>query len=370
MRVVVAGALANKPGNGGEAWVRLSWLEGLRRLGLDVSFVEELPVDVWGSSTASCIGWFRSVVDRFGLGDVATLLDAASGEVLHGPSPVAHADLLVNISGHLRSPALLDRCDRRAYVDIDPGYTQLWHLQGADLGLDDHDLHVTVGLNLGRSSCTIPTAGFEWHPVPPPVVCADWAAPPLPSLDRFTTVASWRGGFAPVEHDGVRFGVKAHQLRRLVALPQHVAVTLEVALDIHPADDADRRSLEDHGWCLRAPSEVAGDPDAFRAYVQASAGELSVAQGVYVETRSGWFSDRTARYLAAGRPALVQDTGFGSSVPTGLGLLTFTGIEDAAAGAEAIAAGYRDHAEAARALAVAHLDSTGVLTRFVELASP
>ena len=366
--VVVAGAVANKPGYGGEAWVRMSWVDGFRRSGLDTWFVEELSPSAWGKDTVRSIEWFRTVRDRFGLGDRAILIDADTADVLRGPPSLPDGDLLVNISGHARSEAVLESCRRNAYVDIDPGYTQIWHVQGADLGLDRHDVHFTVGLNVGRQGCAIPDAGLHWSTVLPPVVLDEWPALPPSPVDRFTTVASWRGGFGPVEHDGVRYGVKAHELRNFIDLPRRVSATLELALDIHPADDADRCRLEDHGWRLVDPVLASGDTDRFRAYIQGSGAELSVAQGVYVGTRSGWFSDRTARYLATGRPALVQDTGLGGTVPTGQGLVTFSTTDEAVAGVADIRSHYAEHSAAARRFAAEHLDAARILPRFLEQA--
>lgn len=367
--VVVAGAVANKPGNGGEAWVRMSWVDGLRRLGLDAWFVEELSPSSWGEATHECVAWFRTVTAGFGLGDRAILLNRDTSDVLVGPSPLPEADLLVNISGHVRSPAVLASCGRRAYIDVDPGYTQIWHLQGADIGLEGHDVHFTVGLNLGQPGCSIPTAGFRWQTVLPPVVLDEWpSAPSGGSAERFTTVASWRGGFGPLEYGGLRYGVKAHQFRRFVDLPKKVAATLELALEINPGDEADRRLLEEHGWRLVDPAMASGDPGRFRSYIQESDAEFSVAQDVYVATGSGWFSDRTARYLASGRPALVQDTGLGGPMRTGQGLVTFETVDDAITGAGEIRARYAEHCDAARRIAEDHLDAARVLPRFLEQA--
>lgn len=366
--VVVAGAVANKPGNGGEAWVRMSWVDGFRRSGLDTWFVEELSPSVWGEGTARGIQWFEEVRDGFGLGERAVLVDADTGAVLRGTSSMPEGDLLVNISGHARSRAVLGSCRRRAYVDLDPGYTQMWQVQGADLGLADHDSHFTVGLNVGRPGCAVPDAGLRWSSVLPPVVLGEWPELPTRPVERFTTVASWRGGFGPIEHDGVRHGVKAHELRRIVDLPRRVPATLELALDIHPADHLDRERLEEHGWRLVDPVAASGGTERFRSYVQGSDAELSVAQGVYVGTRSGWFSDRTARYLASGRPALVQDTGLGPALRTGEGLVTFATIEEAVAGVARIRAQPAEHAAAARHLAEEHLDAAKVLPRFLDQA--
>jgi hypothetical protein len=155
----------------------------------------------------------------------------------------------------------------------------------------------------------------------------------------------------------------------MVELPRLSPQSFEIALQIHPGDSEDRIALEANGWRLVDPRAVAGDPLAYRSYVQGSAAEFSVAHPVYVDTASGWLSDRTVRYLACGRPALVQDTGAGRRYPVGEGLVPFRNIDQAAAGAAAIAGDYEAHAQAARSLAEAYFDSDAVLGRFLELAA-
>jgi hypothetical protein len=365
--VVVAGALANKAGSGGEAWVRMSWVRGFEQLGLDVRFVEELAGE---KVEPVAVSWFADVTTRFGLAGRATLLHA--GEALVGPSraeleALATDATLVNISGHLQAPNLRKAFRRRVMVDLDPGFTQFWYDQGlAGANVKGHDLYFTVGGLIGTRGCPIPTEGIEWHAVRPPVVLEDWPAMAPAELDRFTTVASWRGPFGPIEHGGRTYGVKVHEFRKFLDLPRRSRESFEVALDIHPADDEDLKALREHGWRIVDPRSVAGDPDAFRAYVQDSGAEFSVAQGVYVDTMCGWFSDRTTRYLASARPALVQDTGFARTLPVGDGLVAFGTLEEAVAGAADIADRYTEHCTEARRLAEEHLDATRVLARFCE----
>jgi hypothetical protein len=191
---------------------------------------------------------------------------------------------------------------------------------------------------------------------------------PAPELRAFTTVGSWRGPFGPVTIDGRTFGLKVHEFRKFIELPTTAHHRFELALAIHGADSGDRDKLLANQWHLVDPSEAAGDPERFRRYVQRSAAEFSVAQGVYVGTNSGWFSDRTVRYLASGRPALVQDTGFSRTLPVGRGLLAFSSMQDAVSGADAIMANYDEHAIAARRLAVDHFEAGRVLARFCEQA--
>lgn len=365
--IVVAGALAAKPGYGGEAWTRLSWVLGLRRLGFDAWLLEEAdPV-----TAAAGRAFFARTVARHGIADRAVLLSDGATE---GPLDRAQleeladeAAALVNISGNLRDRHLLERFARRAYIDLDPGFTQFWHAHGLlDGQLADHDRHFTVALNIGGEGCEIPTAGIEWVPLPPPVLLAEWAPLPRLELDRFTTVATWRNALGRPEIDGRVYTLKHHQLRRFSDLPARVAPELEIALAVHPDEAEAAERLRGAGWRVVEAATVAGDTEAFREYVRGSGAELSVTQGVYAETRSGWISDRTAHYLACGRPAVVQETGIPARSRPEAGLLTFSEPADAAAAIEAVAGSYAVHSDAARRYAERTFDSDRVLTKMLE----
>jgi hypothetical protein len=277
------------------------------------------------------------------------------------------AQLLVNISGHLTLEPILDAVRRKAYFDEDPGFTQFWCAQGLKgIPPEDHDFHFTVGQNIGTSGCSIPTCGLRWRRQPRFVVLDQWPVCTEGDPNRFTTVGAWRGPYGPIEHDGRIFGLKVHEFRKVMALPRRATQTFEIALSIYPADRLDLEAMQSSGWHIVNPPEVASDPLAFRHYVQTSGAEFSVAQGIYVETQCGWVSDRTVQYLASGKPALVQDTGFSRNYPVGEGLVAFRTIDEAVAGAEAIARDYPRHARAARWIAEEHFDSDRVLSRLFD----
>lgn len=367
---LVAGALANKPGSGGEAWVRLSWVLGLRRLGWEVHFVELLP----GADPAGR-RYFEEVVEEFDLAGRASLL-GEGGEALVGRGEreltalAAEADLLFNISGHLPAGPLRGAPRQRVYVDLDPGFTQAWAADAAvEFDIGGHERYLTVGQNIGRPGCPVPAAGVEWVPTLPPVLLEQWPVAPDPAAPlAFTTVATWRSPFGALQIDGRATTLKHHQFRRFASLPERVeGVELEVALDIHPGDAADLELLRGHGWRVVDPREETATPEAYRAYVQRSAAEFSVAQGVYVEARTGWFSDRTAAYLAGGRPAVVQDTGLEGPEAAPRALFDFDDVEGAVAAIEAVKADYEQRSRAAREFAEAHLDSDRVLGRVLEI---
>jgi hypothetical protein len=379
--IVVSGPLANKPGNGGAAWTRLGWALGLRQLECDVYFVEQISsancVDADGSRCDPAhsvnLAYFTEVTQQFGLGDRSALV-LESGSWCAGLNSselldlAQDADLLINISGHLTIDRLKSRFRKRAFLDLDPGYTQYWYASG--LGVEhirDHHFYFTVGENIGRDDCQIPVSDISWRPIRQPVLLRSW---PVVDVEdgplRFTTVASWRGPYGPISHNGVQLGPKAHEFRKFLTLPTQSDHEFEIALDIHPADRRDLEAMRAQGWHIADPAAVAGNPSAFRQYLQQSGAEFSVAQGIYVNTNCGWFSDRTVRYLASGKPALVQDTGFSRIYPVGCGLVPFRTLADAVNGADRVDRDYAAHSRAARAIAEQFFDSDTVLTTLLQ----
>jgi hypothetical protein len=376
--VVVSGAIANKHRSGGAIWTRLSWLLGFRALGFQVFFLEQIALSACEDNSgkpasftdSANLSAFRRVADEFRFTGTLMLDDGSEAyglSVDEMKAVAADAELLVNISGHLRYPPLFGAFRRKAYVDLDPGFTQFWHVsQNGDAPMEGHDVYYTIGENTGRADCSIPRNGIDWRAIRQPVVLELWPACRDFPAPRFTTIASWRGPYGPIEIDGRTLGLKVHQFRRFLALPRCVDATFEIALDIHASDGRDRDALLNNGWALVDPAAAAGDTNSFRRYVQDSAAEFSVAQGIYVDTWSGWFSDRTVRYLASGRPAVVQDTGFSMNYPVGSGLIPFRSVDEAVAGARGVLANYDCHARAARALAEEYFDAKKVLGRLAD----
>jgi hypothetical protein len=380
VRIVVGGAIAQAPIRaGGNTWAFLQYVLGFRQLGCEVLYVEHL-------DAAHCIAadWsfapftesanarlFAAVVDEFGLAGGAALLQRDGGEWCglshrHVRAWAADADLFVNLSGRFHIRDILDAPRRRMYVDLDPGFTQIWQAgYGADMNLPGHDVYVTVGLNVGRPDCPVPTLGLPWQPTLPPVVRNQWQ--PVPEVgDAYTTVADWRG-YAPIEWNGVWYKQKADEFVRLIDLPSRTPYPLEICLAIHE-NEPDLPRLRAHGWRLSDPNVHAADAHRYREYVRRSRGEFSVAKHGYVVGRTGWVSDRTACYLAAGRPAVVQDTGLAGHLPLGTGLLVFADIDEAAGALRAVEDEYACHAAAASRLAEEQFDSDRVLTRLLDLA--
>lgn len=378
--VLISGALANKPFNAGNAWSRLGWILGFRRLGFDVMFVEQIGrescIDATGKTCrlpdSVNAKYFREVMAEFGLSQNSALLcidDIKQSQGVPLPRVKAFAErseLLFNFGGHLTNPTLKELPRRKVYYDDDPGFTQFWYAQNTAIEkLAGHDHYFTVGQNVGSAGCEIPCGDIDWKHTRPPVVLDQWPAAAPGKFNRFTTVASWRGAFGPVQFSGQTYGLKVHEFRRFLDLPARSRKDFEIALDIHPADVKDRHALANYGWHLVDPRQVAGSPSDYRNYVQTSGAEFSVAQAIYVKTRSGWVSDRTVRYLSSGRPALIQDTGLGEHFPTAKGLVIFSTMEEAMDGAANIVDRYEEHCAAARKIAEDHFDSDKVISELL-----
>jgi hypothetical protein len=277
----------------------------------------------------------------------------------------SQAPLLLNVMGFLDDDEVLAASPRRVFLDIDPGFPQMWR----ELGLADpfagHDRFVTIAERIGQPDCSIPTCGLEWLTTRQPVVLEEWPVQ-RNSRDVFTSVGVWRGPYAPVQYRGATYGLRVHEFRKFAALPSLCGSRFEAALEIHPNDHRDHALLARHDWNLVEPMSVVGDPFAYRRYIASSKAELMVAKGMYVHTNSGWISDRSACYLASGKPVLAQDTHLARVVPCGKGLITFSTLDDAVEGAEEIERNYSVHAQAARQLAEECFESGRVLRRLLE----
>jgi hypothetical protein len=376
LTILFSGMLAGDPWQGGATWAVLQYVLGLRRLGHEVVLVEPGAsgrLRPGGAALRDTVQarYFGQVVDAFGLARSAALLREGRTETVGLPydelrAVARRADLLFNVSGMLTDPALLEPVRRRVYLDLDPAFVQLWHaVEGVDMRFAAHSHFVTVGMNIGRPGCAVPTCGLDWLRTPQPVVLERWPVAASVERDAWTTVGNWRG-YGSVTHDGVRYGQKAHSLRELIDLPARTGERLELALAIHPDETSDLTALAENGWRLVDPVEVAATPEKYARFVRGSKGELGVAKSGYVASNCGWFSDRSACYLASGRPVVAQDTGWGTWLAAGEGVLSFRTTADAAAALEAVARDYARHAVAARDLAIRYFDSDKVLAALLD----
>jgi hypothetical protein len=375
--VVIAASLAQRPLHGGHAWALLQWVLGFKNLGWRVLLVDRLALDMYCDGAGKpCpadrginVPRFLEVMRRFELEEDFALLREGSEPIGISRAEVVRrarsAGLFMNVMGFLDDEEILAAAPRRVFLDIDPGFGQMWSaLELHDL-FAGHDDFATVGLNIGKPGCSVPTLGFEWIPTLPPVVLDEWPMSTR-SIRPFTSVATWRGPYDPVEFEGRTYGLRVHEFRQFALLPTLTDAEFELALDIDSGEATDLVLLKENGWRLVDPRDHTQTPQSYRLFIQQSEAEFAVAKGMYVKTRSGWFSDRSACYLASGKPVVAQDTGYSAALPVGDGLLTFRTTEEARAAVEDVRAGYPRHARDARMLAEEHLDSRRVLTKLLE----
>lgn len=374
---IVAGYLAGNP-VGGHVLSILHWLAGLRGLGYDVVFVEHhgWPDACWNPVTKTLsddpsygLGELRAHAERFGLRGWC-FVDASG--VYHGLSRdqmasfCRTADVLLGLWTVTWLEEFAE-CRRRIFIDTDPGFTQFGMSPNVRASLafaspvDFHE-HYTYGARIGRPDCPIPTHGIDWRPLRPPVALDLLPVQFTPDARCFTTVMKWSPR-STIVYDGVEYGQKDVEFWRIAELPSRVGTCLEIALGGKAPYDAIRAA----GWRIADAAAVTATPWTYRDYIARSRGEFSVAVNLEVKTQSGWFSDRTAAYLASGKPVVVQDTGFSEDLPCGEGLFAFRTLDDAACALEEIERDYPRHSQAARRIAEEYLDANRILARVLGL---
>lgn len=376
MKIVVCGYMVRLPLTG-NMLAYFHYVFGLHRLGHEVTYIEE---SGWPWSSYDPVGLTWEKYPTTGLRMVRELLAAYDVHI-----PVIYvdrgirqadrnlraqlkqlledADLLLNIGGVCWLPEFT-LCSRRVLIDMDPVFTQMGKF-GAKLSNDYH-VRFSYGANIGKLGCTIPTEGIEWLPTVPPVAPELWRGGPAPEHAPFTTIANWNS-FRGITYNGERYGQKGQELLRLVTLPRRTSQSLELALSGAP--DGALKRLRAAGWSVRnGGAEVSTDVPTYQAYIHNSRGELSAAKHAYVKTRSGWFSDRSVCYLAAGRPVILQDTGFQDWLDVDRGVLSFSSVQEAAERIEEVNANYKAHCQAAREIAEHTFGYKVVLPRLIQTA--
>jgi hypothetical protein len=360
-------------------------VSGFRQLGFEVLYLEDTGQWLYDPRAQT----FTDDV-RFNLAWLETTLKRARGRApLHwsvrAPNGVYHgldldtvaafcraADLFLNVSGAcwLRAPYRGAR--RTAYLDTDPCYSQA-KLSAVECGTATADQTYSVGLirahdcfftfaeNIARPDCSIPSCGLRWLPTRQPLVIEDWPFTFTRAAWSYTTVMSWKTDVTLPNLAGITYGGKDIEFVKFLALPERVHIPLEVAV----SGTAPHAQLKDHGWSVVDAHARSRSLDAYRDYLRSSRGEWSIAKNAYVASRSGWFSTRSAAYLALGKPVVVQDTGWSLVYPSGRGLLAFDTLEDAAAALASVEGDYLQHCDAARAVAEREFAADTVLTRLL-----
>ena len=369
---VVRGPLA------GFAWHHLQYVLGLAALGHEVFFFED------SGDYAACYDPVRQVTDedptyglnftakcfaRFGLGDMWSFHDAHNGK-WYGPvadtavSLGRSADLVLNVSGVNPIREWCMDVPKRILVDTDPVFTQIRNLTNAeDRALaEQHTDFFTFGEKFADADCEMPQDGYHWQPTRQPIFLPAWPVTGGNAHGAYTTVMQW-DSYSHRDYGDRHYGMKSESFAPYMEVPRLSGEDLELALG---SANAPRDTLSSAGWLLRNPLEVTSDPWRYQEYIASSKGEFGVAKHGYVVSRSGWFSERTACYLASGRPAVVQDTGFSDWLTTDAGVMPFTGVEEAVANLAAVNRNYDHHCRQARAVAEQYFDSNRVLKDLID----
>ena len=387
LRIVVTGLVGSCP-VGGVAWDYLQYPIGLARLGHDVVYhedtqvwpyhpIENAAVDTASYSVNYIARFFQTYAPELSnrwhyrhLGAESFGLSESEFDRFAGS-----ADLFLNVSAtNPRPPAALGPRCVTAFLDTDPGFNQIGLSQPPAWSTDVHwsatveefkryDRFLTYAENIGGEDCLVPQLGVSWITTRMPIVHALWSNVPVASIGApWTTVMTWNDFPGRLVHAGREYGSKSVEFSKIIALPRTTSHPLKIAL----GGAAPVQNLLQHGWNVVDGPKATLTPESYQGFIADSRGEVSTAKNVYVAMRTGWFSCRTACYLAAGRPAVVQDTGFSKTVPVGKGLFAFDTIEQAVAGIEMVEGDYRLHAAAARDLAVDQFGSDKVLTRMLD----
>lgn len=395
LRIVVTGLIAQHPSLGGVAWDYLQYPLGLCRLGHDVYYFEdsgEWPYTLDGGPSgqewiaSDCtpnVRHLSAIMERFGLGDRWAYRFPLRSQWFGMPSAqrrevLRTADVLINVSGSLERPGDYRSVRRLIYIDSDPVFTQVklalrrGHVSFCKR-VAQHDLHFTFG---ERFSSSVPETSYRWLPTRQPIVLSEWR-PRSDYRDVYTTIMSWTS-YRPLLYGGRSYAQKDIEFLRFVGLAEQVAPTrMEVAVNgtqhvrwqTGALQETAERLLARRGWGFVDPLIVGSSIDSYRTYVESSKGEWSVAKNGYVIGQPGWFSCRSACYLAAGRPVIVQNTGFDGTLPTGEGIVPFSTPEEAVNAIREVDGHHARHARAARAIAEEYFASDHVLSRLVEQAA-
>lgn len=342
LKIVCSGYLVRYP-LGGQSWHHLQYLLGFKQLGHDVTFFEDYgwadscydPArNIMTSDQSYGIAYLQNLLRPHGLENSWCYL-AEDGKI-YGMARARlaqicrDADIYFNLSNINWIPEL-EECRRRALVDTDPVFTQIG-AHGLGGPFSRYDVLFTYGENVHRSGCGMPTAGKHWVPTRQPVVLDLWPLTPGDRSAPFTTVMNW-SSIGDQRHDGRSYGQKERQFEPFFALPREAEAPMEVAVKL---PGPIRARLMDGGWRIADPVAITRDARLYQEYLRKSKAEFSVAKHGYVATRCGWFSDRSAAYLASGRPVVIEDTGFSDWLKTGDGVMAFNAPDEAKAGIDEI----------------------------------
>lgn len=386
LRIIVGGFIGLMPA-GGVTWDYIQYPLGLSMLGHDVYYIEDTrlypiyqkPGSNW-DDCSSTVDLLKKVMDYFDMSDRWAYRDEASGKCF-GLSITAlneicrTADVFINISCSTFMRDEYKKIPKRILIDSDPMFTQIQYVSqqmftsgepGLRQMIHDHNYHFTFGENIGSDDCLIPECGIAWHTTRQPVCIDKWKFI-LPSQKKtpvFTTLMNWAAGKKLV-YNNQEWGQKNVEFNKVIQLPQYLK-NIDLAMVVNQTGGTDdtlqKEKIEKIGWKILDPEENAGNWMKYQQFIENSSGEFSVAKETYVKAKTGWFSCRSACYLAAGRPVITQDTGWSKFIPAGNGLFAFQNMDEAVEAFQNVLRNPVHHANAAREIAAEYFDSNKVLT--------
>jgi hypothetical protein len=380
VRVLVLGYIV-RGALGGHAWQHLQYAIGLRQLGHDVYFLED------SDDFESCydprthemtrdpsfgLAFARDIFKRVGMPERWAYYDAHAA-TWHGPSAqdvdelCRTAEVCLNVSGVNPLRDWMLQIPVRALIDTDPAFTQVRNRMdpAARRSAQRHNAFFSFAESIGRADCGIPSDGFAWQPTRQPIVVEAWPVTPGRPDANFSTMLQWES-YPELSHEGRTYGMKSRSFEPYFDLPSRVDALLELAIG---SASAPRERLREAGWIVRDPYELSRDPWVYQKFIASSKAEFTVAKHGYVSTNSGWFSDRSAEFLASGRPVITQETGFSRWLDAGAGLLAFNSPDEARDAIGRVCADYERHCAAARDIAEKYFESRDVLTSLLERAT-
>jgi len=378
-KVIVSGILFWYP-LAGVTYQFLHYLLGLRRLGYDAYYVEDSGryvydpgLDDFTPEADRNVQAVAPILEAHGFAGKWAFRGAYEGGKCFGLSEGAlrdlyrEADALLNVTGaqELREEHL--RCPRLIYVESDPFLSQVRAAQGdakTIAALAGHDTHFSFGELIGQPECDVPvtTRGITWRPTRQPVALELWRDGGAPG-NRYTTITTWHNEGKDIVYRGDTYHwTKDREFEKILDLPGRARASFELAVD---GGGGVRERLVAHGWGQREAREVSGDVSRYRHYIHQSRGELTVARDQYCRPRTGWFSDRSACYLAAGRPVVTQESGFSQVLPTGRGLFAWQTMDDILAAVDAIETDHAAHCRAAQEIAAEYFAAEKVVGRLM-----
>ncbi len=371
-KIVVLGMISRHP-VAGMIWLTLQYLVGLKRLGYDAYYVEPQGGSA-GEDCGQTAAWIAWVMERFDLGNQWAYHAVNGDGRCYGLSESGLQDLyrsaalLINLHGSTKPTPQLAATGRLLFLETDPAELEISLYDNEQWVIDflsPHCAFFSWGENYGKADCKVPRPErFNFRPTRQPVVIDMWEPYSSDASNAFTTIGNWRQPYREVEFQGeTYYWSKHHQFLKFIDLPRRTNQTFELALSSYRPED--QQILESHGWKVVPAATFSKDPHVYRDYIAQSRGEFTVAKERYARLRSGWFSDRAATYLAAGKPVINQETGFSNILPTGQGLFAFSTLEEIVEAVESINADYERHSRAALQVAREHFSYDVVLPRLL-----